>query len=83
MYYYNFEALLLLCVQLLTAGNFFDKLLHYNSVIIISLARCHFNMIIAAKDYAFHYGGTSWTGLELFMFTLDFVDCIGLVQFMQ
>lgn len=41
----NLEALLLFGVELCAASYFFDKLLHNNPIIIISLTRCHFNVV--------------------------------------
>jgi hypothetical protein len=45
MDYNNLEALLLFRVELCAASYFFDKFLHNNPIVIISLTRSHFNVV--------------------------------------
>jgi hypothetical protein len=79
----NFKALLLFCVKLLTACNFLDQLLNNNTVIKFSFAGCYLNVIHTTKNdgLARRRGGRAY--FELFLFTLDFVHRLRIVQRLQ
>ena len=46
MDYNNLESLLLLLVELLTARNLFDEFLDYDFIVVLSLARCNFDVVV-------------------------------------
>ena len=83
MYNYNLKTFLSLLFQLLASRNFLDEFLHNHSVIVISLTRGYLNVEIAAENHAIDRSGAGGTDFEFFVLTLNFVDGIGLVEFVE
>ena len=69
----DFKGLLDISVELLSSSHFFDQLLHYYSILIISITRGYFNVEIAAKYNTFYHSRTSWASFEFLVLTFDFM----------
>ena len=70
---YNFETLLNASVELLSPRNFFDKLLHNDTILTVGITGSDLNVKVAAKHYTLHDCARCCTSLEFLMFTLDLV----------
>ena len=79
---YYFERFLLFSVKLLTSCYFFYKFLHNNSILVVCFTWSDLNMIVTRKHYTFYYLWGTWS-FKLFVFWLNFVNCISLIEFMK
>ena len=75
--------LLLFLIQLLTTGNFLNQFLNDDLIMIISLARRHFNVIITWKHDTFYRGRARSSCLKFFQLTFYFVNGVCLIKFLQ
>ena len=83
MDYHDFKCLLLVLIKLLAACHFLDELLHDDSVIIVSLARCDLQMIHGGEyDTAAGRGGCG-ANFVFFLLASDFVHRVGIVESLQ
>lgn len=81
--YDNFEAFLLLTIELLAARNFLYKLLHNHSIVDFCLTWRHFNVIHTAEHNSLARRRRCRRDLELLLLTPYFVDCRCSVQRLQ
>jgi hypothetical protein len=80
---HHFEALLLLCVQLLAACDFLNQLLHNDSIVELSLARRHLYVVHRREHNRGAGGAGGCADFELFLFTLYSVHRIRTVERLQ
>lgn len=69
----NLESFLNASIELLSSSHFFDKFLHNNSILAVSITWSDFYVKVATEYYTFNNCGASWACFEFFMFTLDLV----------
>ena len=69
-------------VQLLIASYLLDELLHNDSILIVSVTRGDFNVIVATEHNALN-SSAARTVLEFLVLTLDLMDSTGLVEFLE
>ena len=62
----DLKRFLLFLIQLLTTGYFLNQFLNNDLIVIISLARSDFNMVVAGKDDAFDRSGAGSTSFKFF-----------------
>ena len=83
MDHYNLELLLLFCVELLAACYFLDKLLHDDSIVVVSLTGRHFNVVDGGEDDAGAGGGGGRADLEFFLLTFDLMYGVRVVECLE
>lgn len=76
----HFEALLLLGVQLLTAGDLFDQLLHDDTVVKLGLAWGHLDVVHGAEDDSLTGSRRGRVYFEFLALALYFVHCLCAVE---
>ena len=69
-------------VQLLIASYLLDKLLHNDSILIVSITRGDFDVIVATEHDTLNSSATRAV-LEFLVLTLNLMDSTGLVEFLE
>ena len=70
-------------IELLTSSDFLDELLHNDLIVVVSLWRGYFDVIVWRKHNALNWSGSTCSRLKFFEFWLDLVDSISVVQSLQ